>query len=184
MPYPARGRGPFPPAGGKTTNRVNQHIRVSSVRLIDTDGTQLGIKSIGEALAAARSKNLDLVEVAPKANPPVCKILDFSKFKYEQDKKQREARKNQKGGLLKEVRISPVIGIHDLEVKIRHAEEFLKANDKVRVTVLFRGRQMQHQDIGMRLLKDVENRLSALASVEQKPSMDRNRMSMTLAPKH
>jgi translation initiation factor IF-3 len=159
-------------------------IRAAQVRLIDADGTQLGIKGINEAIAIAKQKSLDLVEVAPKAVPPVCKILDFSKFKYEQDKKQREARKNQKAGLLKEVRLSPVIGIHDLEVKLKHAEEFLKAHDKVRVTVIFRGRQMQHQDIGLRLLKDVENRLAALATVEQAPASERNRMMMTLVPKH
>lgn len=182
MPYPNRGRG-FPPPQ-KIGTRVNQMIRAAQVRLIDADGTQLGIKGINEAIAIAKQKSLDLVEVAPKAVPPVCKILDFSKFKYEQDKKQREARKNQKAGLLKEVRLSPVIGIHDLEVKLKHAEEFLKAHDKVRVTVIFRGRQMQHQDIGLRLLKDVENRLSALASVEQAPASERNRMMMTLVPKH
>lgn len=168
----------------KTYARINQQIRAATVRLIDSDGTQLGIKAIAEAIGIARVKGFDLVEVAPKATPPVCKILDYSKFKYEQDKKQREARKNQKAGMLKEVRLSPVIGVHDLEVKLKHAEEFLKAHDKVRITVLFRGRQMQHQDIGLKLLKDVQERLAALAIVEQHPASERNRMMMTLAPKH
>jgi translation initiation factor IF-3 len=182
MPYPNRGRGMPPPP--KITTRVNQFIRAAQVRLIDSDGTQLGVKSIGEALSVARTRGLDLVEVAPKANPPVCKILDFSKFKYEQDKKQREARKNQKSGMLKEVRLSPVIGSHDLDVKLKHVEEFLKAHDKVRITVMFRGRQMQHQEIGMKLLMDIQGRLSALATVEQQPMSERNRLMMTLAPKH
>jgi translation initiation factor IF-3 len=181
MSYPNKGRNfPKAPVGP----RINQQIRSAQVRLIDSDGSQLGIKGINEAIAAARAKNLDLVEVAPKANPPVCKILDFSKFKYEQDKKQREARKNQKAGLLKEVRLSPVIGAHDLDVKLKHAEEFLKAHDKVRITVVFRGRQMQHQEIGQKLLRDIQERLSALAVVEQAPASERNRLMMTLTPKH
>lgn len=184
MPYPRRRRGPFP-APQKNANRINEAIRgVQSVRLIDADGAQLGIRPLAEALTIARSKGLDLVEVAPKANPPVCKILAYSKFKYEQDKKQRESRKHQKAGLLKEVRVSPVIGAHDLEVKIKHAEEFLRAHDKVRFTVFFRGRQNAHKDIGLKLLRDVEARLSKVATVEQQPAQDRNRMTMTLAPKH
>jgi translation initiation factor IF-3 len=152
--------------------------------LIDNEGTQLGIKSTPEALSLARSRGLDLVEVAPNANPPVCKLLDFAKFKYEQEKKEREARKNQKAGILKEVRFSPVIGAHDLDVKVRHIQEFLKARDKVRVTVFFRGRQMQHQDLGLNLLKSIQERLAEIASVEQQPLKDRNRLFMTLTPKH
>jgi translation initiation factor IF-3 len=164
--------------------RVNQQIRAQSVRLIGTDGTQIGIKSVAEALALARAKGADLVEVAPDANPPVCKLLDFAKFKYEQEKKQREARRNQKAGIMKEVRFSPVIGQHDLDVKIRHIEGFLKEHDKVRVTVFFRGRQMQHQELGLNLLKGIQARLAPLASVEQQPTPDRNRLFMTLTPKH
>jgi len=164
--------------------RVNQQIRASSVRLIDHDGSQLGIKSLAESIGMARSRGLDLVEVAPNANPPVCRLLDFAKFKYEQEKKEREARKNQRAGILKEVRFSPVIGVHDLEVKIRHIEGFLKDHDKVRVTVFFRGRQMQHQDLGLKLLKDIQVRLAPLALVEQQPLTDRNRLFMTLTPRH
>ena len=173
----------FIPPGAKITTRINEQIRVPQVRLIDADGAQLGIKSISEALTYAKSKSLDLVEVAPKGVPPVCKLLLFSKFKYDQEKKEREARKHQKSGMLKEVRFSPVIGAHDLDVKVRHAEEFLKEHDKVRFTVVFRGRQNQHKDLGFQLLKSVEARLSVLATVEQQPTPDKNRLSMTLAPR-
>ena len=153
------------------------------MRLIDTDGTQLGIKPIAEALSIAKSKSMDLVEIAAQANPPVCKILEFSKFLYDQEKKERSARKKQKTGLLKEIRFSPVIGAHDLDVKLRHAEEFLKERDKVRMTVVFRGRQMQHRDLGMKLLQQIQEKLQAWAVVEQAPLPDRNRLVMTLAPK-
>jgi len=152
--------------------------------LIDTDGTQLGIKPIAEAITIAKSKNMDLVEIAAQANPPVCKILEYSKFLYDQEKKERTARRKQKTGLLKEIRFSPVIGAHDLDVKLRHAEEFLKERDKVRLTVVFRGRQMQHRDLGMKLLMAVQEKLGAIATVEQAPMPDRNRLVMTLAPKH
>jgi len=164
--------------------RVNQSIRATSVRLIDSDGTQLGIKPVTEALLAARGKGMDLVEIAPQASPPVCKILDYAKFLYEKERQDREARKKQKAGLLKEVRLSPVIGTHDLDVKLKHAEEFLKQHDKVRVTVVFRGRQNQHKDLGMNLLKHVEERLKPVASVEQTPLLDRNRLYMMLIPRH
>lgn len=152
--------------------------------MIDTDGTQLGIKPIAEAITIAKSKNLDLVEIAAQATPPVCKILEYSKFLYDQEKKERSARRKQKTGLLKEIRFSPVIGAHDLDVKLRHAEEFLKERDKVRLTVVFRGRQMQHRDLGMKLLMSVQEKLGAIAVVEQAPAPDRNRLVMTLAPKH
>ena len=171
----------MPPS--KVTTRVNEQIRCAQIRLIGADGAQLGIKTPGEGLIIAKAAGLDLVEVAPKGVPPVCKLLQYSKFKYEQEKKEREARKHQKSGLLKEVRFSPVIGSHDLEVKIKHAEEFLKEHDKVRFTVVFRGRQNQHKDLGYQLLKSVEGRLSAIAMVEQAPVTDKNRLSMTLAPK-
>ncbi|MDE2291025.1 MAG: translation initiation factor IF-3 [Elusimicrobia bacterium] len=183
MTFPRRPGGFIPP-GAKNANRINEHIRVPQVRLIDADGAQLGIKSTAEALSIAKTKGLDLVEVAPMAQPPVCKLLLYSKFKYDQEKKEREARKHQKAGLLKEVRFSPVIGQHDLDVKIKHAEGFLKEHDKVRFTVVFRGRQNQHKDLGFQLLKSIETRLAELATVEQLPTPDRNRLSMTLAPRH
>lgn len=153
------------------------------MRLIDSDGTQIGVKAIGEALAIARQKGLDLIEIAPQANPPVCKILDYSKFKYEQEKQKRESRKKQKAGLLKEVRFKPHIGTHDLEVKIKHISEFIADHDKVRITVVFRGREMQHRDLGMKLLDQIRDRLVETAAVEQAPVPDRNRLVMTLIPR-
>ena len=148
------------------------------------DGTQVGIKPIAEALALARQRGKDLIEIAPQANPPVCKILDYSKYRYEQEKKVRESRRKQKAGLLKEVRFKPHIGAHDLDVKLRHITEFITAHDKVRLTVVFRGREMQHRDLGMKLLDSIKERLNAIASVEQAPMPDRNRLVMTLIPKH
>ena len=141
------------------------------------------MKSIGEALAAARQAGMDLIEIAPQANPPVCKILDYSKFKYEQEKQKREARKKQKAGLLKEVRFKPHIGAHDLDVKIKHIGEFIAEHDKVRITVVFRGREMQHRDLGMKLLDTIRDRLAETAAVEQAPVPDRNRLVMTLIPR-
>lgn len=154
------------------------------VRLIDTDGTQLGIRPVTEALLMARSKGLDLIEIAPMAAPPVCKILDHSKYLYEKERQAREARKKQKAGLLKEVRLSPVIGAHDLDVKLKHASEFLRQNDKVRITVVFRGRQNQHKELGSTLLASVRERLGEVAIAEGSVTLDRNRMFLMLIPKH
>ena len=151
--------------------------------MIDSDGTQIGVKPLSEALAMARTRGLDLIEIAPQANPPVCKLLDFSKYCYEQEKKDREARKKQKAGLLKEVRFKPNIGAHDLDVKVKHISEFIAAHDKVRVTVVFRGREMQHRDLGFKLLMSIQERLAETAAVEQAPLPDRNRLVMTLIPK-
>ena len=167
----------------KDYTRINNRIQASQVRVIDSDGTQLGVKALSEALGIARTRGMDLIEIAPQANPPVCKILDYSKYKYEQDKKLRESRKKQKTGLLKEVRFKPHIGAHDLDVKIRHIGEFIAAHDKVRITVIFRGREMQHRDLGMKLLMTIKERLEAVAAVEQAPVPDRNRLIMTLVPK-
>lgn len=153
------------------------------VRLIDADGTQVGVKPIAEALALARTRGLDLVEVAAQAQPPVCKVLPYSKYKYEQDKKERESRKKQKAGLLKELRFRPNIGKHDLDVKVRQIEEFIDAHDKVRITVVFRGREMQHRDLGFKLLMSIQQQLVEKAAVEQAPAPDRNRLVMTLIPK-
>lgn len=163
--------------------RVNSSIRATTVRLIGADGSQIGVKPIAEALAMARQAGLDLVEIAATANPPVCKILAYSKFKYEQEKKEREARKKQKAGLLKELRFRPNIGQHDLDVKVRQIEEFIDAHDKVRITVVFRGREMQHRDLGFKLLMSIQEKLTLKAAVEQAPMPDRNRLVMTLIPK-
>ncbi len=135
-------------------------------------------------MAISRSRGLDLIEVAPQANPPVCKILDYSKFRYEQEKKVRESRRKQKAGMLKEVRFRPNIGSHDLDVKMRHITEFIAEHDKVRVTIVFRGREMRHQDLGMKLMLSVRDRLESITAVEQKPLPDRNRLIMILVPKH
>ncbi len=167
----------------RDTTRINNFIRASTVRLIDADGTQIGVRPIGEALGMAKQRGLDLVEIAATATPPVCKILAYSKYKYEQEKKEREARKKQKAGLLKELRFRPNIGQHDLDVKVRQIEEFIDAHDKVRITVVFRGREMQHRDLGFKLLMSLQEKLANKAAVEQAPMPDRNRLVMTLIPK-
>jgi translation initiation factor IF-3 len=157
---------------------------VPQVRLIGEDGELFGVKSINEALLLAQEKGLDLVEVAPMGNPPVCKIVNFSKFRYDQEKREREARKKQKATQLKEVRIRPRIGGHDLEIKMKHAREFLQEGNKVQVTVVFMGREMQHRDLGMALLEKVRATLADIGDVEQhRPSMMGNRMFMSLSPK-
>ena len=136
------------------------------------------------AREAREVQRLDLVEIAANANPPVCKILAYSKYKYDQEKKDREARKKQKAGLLKELRFRPNIGQHDLDVKVKQIEEFIDAHDKVRITVVFRGREMQHKDLGFKLLTSIQEKLASKAAVEHAPMPDRNRLVMTLAPKH
>lgn len=151
--------------------------------MIDSDGTQIGVRPTSEALGIARQRGLDLVEVAPNANPPVCKILPYSKYKYEKEKQERESRKKQKAGLLKELRFRPNIGQHDLDVKVKQIEEFIDAHDKVRITVVFRGREMQHRDLGFKLLMSIQEKLVEKAAVEQQPMPDRNRLVMTLIPK-
>jgi translation initiation factor IF-3 len=162
---------------------VNNRINAKQVRLIDVDGTQIGVRPVTEALALARTRGLDLVEIAPQANPPVCKVLDFSKFLYEQEKQQREARKKQKAGLLKEVRVRPNIGSHDLEIKMKHIKEFLGERDKVRVTVVFRGRENQHKDLGIKMLNGISEQLKDLAAPEGHVQSLGNRIMLTLVPK-
>jgi translation initiation factor IF-3 len=131
----------------------------------------------------AQDKGLDLVEVAPMSNPPVCKIVNFSKFRYDQEKREREARKKQKSGQLKEVRVRPRIGDHDLEIKLKHAREFLQEHNKVQITVVFMGREMQHRDLGMALLEKVRANLADIGDPEQRPSMMGNRMFVAFSPK-
>ena len=164
--------------------RKNHQINVSFVRLIDTDGTMLGVKPAQEALGMARQKNLDLVEIAPQAKPPVCKILDYSKYLYEIEKKSREARKKQKSGMLKEIQVRPRIASHDLETKVRHAEEFLQKHDNVRFIVVFHGRENQHKDLGRQMLTTLQERFASVANVEGNIQTAGNRMSITLTPKH
>jgi translation initiation factor IF-3 len=152
------------------------------VRLIDENGTQVGVVSSREALALAEERGLDLVEVAPNATPPVCRILDYGKYRYEQGKKEREARKNQKQVELKEVRLKPKTDKHDLDVKTSQARRFLLDGDKVKFTVRFRGREIFHSDIGREMLDQIMENLGDIAIVEQRPLMEGRAISLTLAP--
>ncbi len=162
--------------------RVNNRIRAPQVRLIDENGAQLGIVQLREALTLAEQRGLDLMEVAPNAVPPVCRIVDYGKFRYEQTKKDREARKNQKQAELKEVRLKPKTDDHDLEVKAKQARKFLLGGDKVKFTVRFRGREIFHPDIGREMLEQMAEDLRDVAIVEQRPLMEGRALSFLLAP--
>lgn len=162
--------------------RVNRNITSPQVRLIDMHGTMLGIKPLIEAVTMAKGANLDLVEISPLANPPVCKVMDFSKFLYEKEKQDRENRKKQKAGVLKEIRLNPRIASHDLQTKVKHIETFLKDHNKVRVTVVFRGRENQHRNLGEEILISIRDNLAGIGVPEGKPQMMGNRMSIMLAP--
>lgn len=168
----------------KDLYRRNQNIRVPEVRLIDSDGTMLGVKPVAEAIAMAKEQELDLVEISPNAQPPVCKILDYNRYVYEQGKKAAEAKKKQTKVTLKELRIKSRIAPHDLDVKIRQIEEFLRKKDMVRFTVVFHGRENQHKDIGIHILNDTAKRLAELANVDGGLQAMGNRMSMTFVPKN
>ena len=164
--------------------RVNEQIRVREVRLIDDAGEQKGIVPTIEALRMARDLDLDLVEVSPNANPPVCKILNFGKYKFEQEKKLRDSKKNQKVLKLKEIRMQPKIGSGDLDTKAKHVQEFLYEGSKVKVTIRFRGRELAHTELGYDVLKEVEKRLEEGSYVIEKPAAIEGRfMSMTLGSK-
>jgi len=162
---------------------VNFEINVPNVRLVGADGEMIGVVTTREALAAAEDAGLDLVEISPNADPPVCKILDFGKFKYEQQKKKNEARKKQKVIEVKEIKLRPNIDDHDYDVKMRSATSFLEEGDKVKVTMRFRGREMMHQELGMNVLMRVKDQLDPLAKVEQTPQLEGRQMTMVLAPK-
>ena len=163
--------------------RINEQIRVREVRLIDDLGEQKGIVSTIEALRMAKEKDLDLVEVSPNANPPVCKILDYGKYRFEQEKKLRESKKNQKVLKLKEIRMQPKIGPGDLDTKAKHVQEFLEEGNKVKVTIRFRGRELAHTELGYDVLNEVLKRLTSAYVVEKQPAMDGKFMSMTIASK-
>lgn len=163
--------------------RINEQIRVREVRLIDDQGEQKGIVSTLEALRMARESNLDLVEVAPQANPPACKILDYGKYRFEMEKKLRDSKKKQKLQVLKEIRMQPKIDDHDLDFKSKHVREFLEDGDKVKVTIRFRGRELAHTELGLDVLKEVLSKLGDDYVVEKQPAMEGRFMSMTLAPK-
>ena len=158
-------------------------IRVREVRLIDEEGNQKGIVPTLEALKLAKEKDLDLVEVSPNANPPVCKILDFGKYRFEQEKKLRESKKNQKVLKLKEIRMQPKIGPGELDTKAKHVQEFLDEGDKVKVTIRFRGRELAHTELGYDVLNEVLKRLTSAYVMEKQPAMDGKTMSMTISAK-
>ena len=163
--------------------RVNEMIRVREVRLIDDEGNQKGIVPTLEALKLAKEKDLDLVEVSPNANPPVCKILDYGKYRFEQEKKLRESKKNQKVLKLKEIRMQPKIGSGDLDTKAKHVQEFLDEGSKVKVTIRFRGRELAHTELGYDVLQEVLKRLTSAYVVEKATAMDGKTMSMTISAK-
>ncbi len=162
----------------------NNNIRAAEVRVINSDGTMMGVLPTREAIALAKEQELDLVEISPNAQPPVCKILDYNKYVYEQGKKAAEAKKKQAKVSLKELRIKSRIAPHDLEVKLRQIEEFLRKKNQVRFVVVFRGRENQHKDLGIQILNDTAKRLEALATVDGGLQQLGNRMSMTFVPKN
>ncbi|OLO27840.1 translation initiation factor IF-3 [Alkalihalophilus pseudofirmus] len=162
---------------------INEAIRAREVRLIGPNGDQIGVKSKQEALEMAQKANLDLVMVAPNAKPPVCRIMDFGKFKYEQQKKDKEARKNQKVINIKEVRLSPTIEDNDFNTKLRNARKFLEKGDKVKAAIRFRGRAITHSEIGRKVLERLANECEDIAIVEAKPKMEGRSMFLVLAPK-
>jgi len=163
--------------------RINERIRAPQVRLIGPNGEQLGIVSLKTALEIADQHELDLVEVAQQANPPVCRIMDFSKFKYDQEKKERQAKKHQHRIHLKEVRLSPNIDEHDYQIKLKKLIGFLQKKDKVRVNLFFKGRQFEHLDIGKKLLERLIQDTGDFAVVERTPLLEGKVMGMVLAPK-
>ncbi|HVY17244.1 MAG TPA: translation initiation factor IF-3 [Rhodopila sp.] len=163
--------------------RVNEEIRIPQVRLIDQDGEMQGVMSAREAMMRAYQVGLDLVEISPNADPPVCKILDFGKFKYEQQKKKNEAKKKQKVIEIKEIKVRPNIDENDYQVKMRAMKSFIEEGDKVKVTLRFRGREMAHQDIGVRVLERIRAEMDATSKVEQMPRMENRQMVMVLSPR-
>lgn len=167
----------------KDTAQINEGIKVKEFLLISQNGEQLGVKTKAEALQIAERMNLDVVVVAPNAKTPVAKIMDYGKFKFEQQKKEKEARKKQKIITVKEIRLSPTIDKHDFETKLKNAKKFLAKEDKVKVSIRFKGRAITHKEIGQKVLEQFSNEASDIATVEQKPKMDGRSMFLVLAPK-
>ncbi len=163
--------------------RINEKIRADQVRLIGSDGEQVGIVSVPEALNYADRLNLDLVEVAPMATPPVCKIMDYGKYRYEQEQKAKEARKRQTTISIKEIKLRPKIDDHDFDTKKGHVERFLKKGDKVKLTIMFRGRELVHPHLGERLLRRMAEDLAEIGEVESEPNLEGRNMIMMLVPK-
>lgn len=164
--------------------RVNRQIRISPIRLIDEDGSQLGITPLEEALRIADERGLDLVEVAPSAKPPVCRIMDYGKFKYEESKKAKKASKRQHLIQIKEIKLRPKTEEHDFQFKLRHARKFLDDRNKVKFTMIFRGRELQHKDRGKILLEKVAEEIKDIAFIEIGPKQEGRNMIMIISPKH
>ncbi len=167
----------------KLEHQINEEIRDREVRLIDADGTQLGVMSAKDALKIAEEKDLDLVKIAPQAVPPVCRVMDYGKFKFEQDKREKEARKNQHVVDIKEVRMTPGIDVHDFNVKVNNAIRFLKAGNKVKTVIRFKGRELAHTSIGNTLLDRFAESCAEYATVEKAPKLEGRQMIMFLAAK-
>ena len=165
------------------SHQINEEITDSEVRMIDEDGTQLGIMPVSEAMQIAIQKDLDLVKIAPTSNPPVCKIMDYGKFRYEQAKKVKEVRRHQHVVEVKEIRMSPSIGDNDFKVKLRNGVKFLKEGDRLKITVRFRGREMAHTDLGEKLLTRFAEECAEFGTVDKNPKLDGRHMSMFLTPK-
>lgn len=174
-------RKPMQPPRKEEGPRINEQIRVAEVRLIGPEGEQIGVVSIDEAMSQAENAGLDLVEISPQAEPPVCKVMDYGKFKYEQQKKANEARKKQKTIDVKEVKLRPTIEMHDYNVKLKNAIRFLEKGDKVKVTLRFRGREMAHQDLAKEVVERFRNDVGDLAKVELEPKMEGRQMIMVLS---
>ena len=165
-----------------TDARINERIRAREVRLVGADGEQIGVKPLPEALHIAREHDLDLVEVAPNANPPVCKIMDFGKFKYEQDVRRKESRRKTSNVVIKEMKFRPKIDEHDYTTKTKHVERFLNEGSKVKITIMFRGREMAHPKLGKRILDRIAEQVKDVGNVEAAPRVDGRNMLMVLAP--
>ena len=162
--------------------RVNQHIDAAEVRLVDHDGEMIGVVSISEALRRAEDVGLDLIEISPQAVPPVCKLLDNGKYKYEQQKKKNEAKKKQKIIEIKEIKLRPMIGDHDYEIKMKRMKKFLDEGNKVKVSLRYRGREMAHKDLGIKLFKRVEEDVKELGSPDNKPMFEGRQVLMMVSP--
>ncbi|MHB8241509.1 MAG: translation initiation factor IF-3 [Solirubrobacteraceae bacterium] len=166
----------------RDTTRINERIRVPEVRLIDDQGAQIGVLKTADALVFAQERELDLVEVAPEARPPVCRVLDYSKYKYEQAQKIKQAKKHQQQITVREIKFRPKIAEHDYDTKKHHVERFLKHKDKVKVTIMFRGREVTHPERGTMILDRLAEELSELGVVEQRPMQEGRNMTMMMAP--
>ena len=162
---------------------INEEIRDREVRVVDQNGEQLGVMSSRDALALAEERQLDLVKIAPQARPPVCKLMDYGKYRFEQSKKEREFRKNQKVITVKEVRLSATIEDHDIDVKYKNAVKFLKDGNKVKVTIRFRGRQITHSEIGRQVMNEFADRIKEYGTVDKAPQIEGRNMTMFISPK-